>query len=241
MDIVLIPGFWLDASAWDDVVPALEAAGHTTYPLTLPGLTRDADRSDIHLADHVDAVVAAIDAVPDGRPVVLVGHSAGGCLAYAAAAQRVDRVERVIYVDSGPMSEGDAINADLDPAVVDHELPPWEEFDDEDVVDLTDEIKQQFRQRAIPQPGHTVREPHRYSGDPDVLRTIPGTVIACEYPAEMLRKLMLQDHPYVRELSLLTDYEIVDLPTGHWPMFTKPAELAQAILDAVSEDLAPVE
>lgn len=241
MDIVLIPGFWLDASAWDDVVPALEAAGHTAHPLTLPGLNRDADRSGIHLSDHVAAVVAAIDAVPDDRPVVLVGHSAGGGLAYAAAAQRIDRVDRVIYVDSGPMGEGHAVNADLDPAVVDHELPAWDEFEAEDLTDLTDELKARFRERAIPQPANTVREGHHFTGDADERRTIPATVIACEYSAEMLRGLMLQDHPYVRELSLLTDYEIVDLPTGHWPMLTKPAELAQAILDAVSEDLAPVE
>ncbi|ACZ30954.1 alpha/beta hydrolase fold protein [Xylanimonas cellulosilytica DSM 15894] len=233
MDIILIPGFWLDASAWDDVVPALEAAGHTAHPLTLPGLTRDADRSDIHLADHVAAVVAAIDAVPDARPVVLAGHSAGGGLAYAAAAQRIDRVARVIYVDSGPMAEGDAINADLDPAIVDFELPPWSGFgEDDDLVDLTDDLRDRFRARAIPQPGHTVREPHHYTGDADLRRTIPGTVIACEYPAQTLRQLMEQDHPYVREFSLLTDYEIVDLPTGHWPMFTKPAELAAAIAAA---------
>lgn len=241
MDIVLIPGFWLDASAWDGVVPALEAAGHTTHPLTLPGLTRDADRSGIHLSDHVAAVVAAIDAVPDDRPVVLVGHSAGGGLAYAAAAQRVDRVDRVIYVDSGPFAEGDGVNPDLDPAVVDHELPAWEEFDTDDLTDLTDELRAQFRARAIPQPGNTVREVHHFTGDADERRTVPATIIACEYSAEMLRGLMLQDHPYVRELSLLTDYEIVDLPTGHWPMFTKPDELSQAILDAVTKDLAAVE
>jgi hypothetical protein len=30
MDIILIPGFWLDGSSWDAVVPALEDAGHRT-------------------------------------------------------------------------------------------------------------------------------------------------------------------------------------------------------------------
>ncbi|QAY71254.1 alpha/beta fold hydrolase [Xylanimonas protaetiae] len=237
MDIVLIPGFWLDASAWDDVVPALEAAGHTVHALTLPGLTPGADRSGIHLSDHVDAVVAAIDAVPDDAPVVLVGHSASGGLAYAAAAQRIDRVPRVVYVDSGPMAEGDAVDAGLDPAVVDHELPSWDQFGDEDLVDLTDALREQFRARAVPQPGNTVREAHHYTGSADERRTIPGTVIACEYPAEALRALMGQDHPYVRELSLLTDYEIVDLPTGHWPMLTRPAKLAEAILAAVDQDV----
>ena len=38
MDVILIPGFWLDASSWQEVTPLLEEAGHTVYPLTLPGL-----------------------------------------------------------------------------------------------------------------------------------------------------------------------------------------------------------
>lgn len=234
MDIVLIPGFWLDASAWDDVTPTLEAAGHIVHPLTLPGLTRDADRSGIHLSDHVDAVVAAIDAVPDDAPVVLVGHSAGGGLAYAAAGRRPDRIARIVYVDSGPMGEGDAVDAKLDSAVVDHELPAWEDFEDEDLVDLTEELRADFRARAVPHPGHTVREGHHHEGDPAVRRAIPATVIACEMPSQVLRSLMEQGHPFVRELAACTDYEIVDLSTGHWPMFTRPRDLAQAIVTAVN-------
>src|SRR5437762_12741705 len=58
MEIILIPGLWLDGSSWDRVVPALERAGHRTYPLTLPGMeSKDADRSVITLRDHVNAVV----------------------------------------------------------------------------------------------------------------------------------------------------------------------------------------
>src|SRR5690606_33981521 len=120
MDIILVPGFWLDASAWDDVVPVLDAARHTARPLTLPGLqSADADRSDIHLADHVAAVVAAIDAVPGDGPVVLAGHSAGGGLVYAASGERPERVAHVVYVDSGPFADGQAVNGDLPADVVD--------------------------------------------------------------------------------------------------------------------------
>src|SRR5690606_6768264 len=119
MDIILVPGFWLDGSAWDEVVPVLTAAEHTPRAVTVLGLeSADADRSGIQLADHVDAVVAAIDAVPGDAPVALVGHSAGGGLVYAASDRRPERVARVVYVDSGPFAEGQAVNADLPADVV---------------------------------------------------------------------------------------------------------------------------
>jgi pimeloyl-ACP methyl ester carboxylesterase len=63
---------------------------------------------------------------------------------------------------------------------------------------------------------------------------VPLTVIACEFPAEMLRGLVAKDHPYTAELARVRDVTIVDLPTGHWPQFTKPAELGAAIVAALS-------
>ena len=62
MDVILIPGLWLDGSSWDEVIPVLEHGGHRTHPITLPGMeSRGADRSGITLRDHVAAVVATID------------------------------------------------------------------------------------------------------------------------------------------------------------------------------------
>ncbi|HWV79683.1 MAG TPA: alpha/beta hydrolase [Isoptericola sp.] len=234
MDIILVPGFWLDGSAWEEVVPVLEAAGHTAHPITLPGLeSADADRSGIHLADHVGAVVAAIDAVPGDVPVALVGHSAGGGLVYAASDARPDRVAHVVYVDSGPFAEGQAVNADLPADVVDHALPEWDELEDADLVGLDDDGRARFRARAVPQPGGTVREGHHLGDDLRRL-DIPSTVVACEMPGEVLRGLMAEGHPFVAELARLHDYEIVDLPTGHWPMFTRPEDLAGVIVEALA-------
>src|ERR1700710_1412847 len=102
MDIILIPGLWLTASSWDSLVPPLQDAGHRPHPLTLPGMESvGADRSAVPRQQHVDAVVAAIDAVPDGR-VLLVGHSMGGVLAWAAADARLDRVAGVVFLASEP-------------------------------------------------------------------------------------------------------------------------------------------
>jgi pimeloyl-ACP methyl ester carboxylesterase len=230
MDLILIPGFWLDASSWDEVTPALAHAGHRVRALTLPGLeSADADRGGIGLRDHVDAVVAAVDEA--NGPVILIGHSGGGAIAYAAADARPDRVARVVYVDSGPLAAGQSINDEL--PVVNGEilLPDWSVFDDEDLVDLDDDLREAFRARALPQPAAVASDPQVLTDDRRY--DVPATIIACEFSSEQLQEWIEQGHRYVAELASMHNVEYVDLPTGHWPQFTKPVELGRAILAAV--------
>lgn len=233
MQIVLIPGFWLDASAWGDVLPALEEAGHQVHPLTLPGMESvDADRSGIGLRDHVDAAVGAVDALdPADGPVVLVGHSGGGAVAYAVADARPDRVSRVVYVDSGPLGPGDAINDQLPEVDGEVPLPDWSLFDDESLVDLDDDLRAAFRARAVPTPLGVTRD-RQQLGD-ERRYEVPATVICCEMSSETIKGLIAQEHPYVRELARVRRVDYLDLPTSHWPMFTRPKELGQALVEAV--------
>lgn len=231
MDIVLVPGFWLDASSWSEVTPVLVAAGHRVFPLTLPGLEAvDVPRAGIGLRNHVDAVVAAIDDLD--APVVLVGHSGGGAIIHGAVDARPERVVRAVYVDSGPLGEGGVINDELPAEGDDVPLPPWDGgFEEQDLIDLDDELRAAFRARAIPEPrGVAYDKQHLH----DVRRyDVPATVIACEFPSSLLIEWIDSGHPFVEELARIRDVEYVDLPTGHWPQFTKPAELGAAILAAV--------
>lgn len=108
MDMVLIPGLWLDGSAWDDVVPALEQVGHRPVPLTLPG---QGDGSvSATLDDQVATVLAAVDAAPD--KVMVVGHSAASTLAWLAADARPSKVSAVVLIGGFPSADGE-IYADL--------------------------------------------------------------------------------------------------------------------------------
>jgi len=233
MDIILIPGLWLDGSSWEKVIPVLAQAELRTHPLTLPGMeSPDADRSGITLRDHVDAVIAAIDAVdPADGKVVLVGHSAGAALAHAAVDARPDRVARAVYVAGFPTGDGAAI-ADGYPAENGEvPLPDWPAFADEDLADLDDKARAAFRARAIPSPEHVTRDPQRLTDDRRY--DVPVTVIATEFTSAMLRTWIAQGAQPVREFTKIRAVDYVDLPTGHWPQFTRPADLGRAILGAI--------
>lgn len=233
---MLIPGFWLDASSWDPVVAALESSGHDAIALSLPGMTSTSeDRTGIGLGDHVDAVVAQIDRV--NGPVVLVGHSAGGAIAYASADRRPERVTRLVFVDALPPGEGECVNAELPVVNGEIPLPDWSVFDPEDLVDLTDELRARFEERAIPVPVGCAR-------DPVVLRDerrrlIATTVICCEFTSEQVQAWIAQGAPWTQELATVRDVTYVDLATGHWPQFTRPEELAEMVVAAVGAHEGP--
>lgn len=234
MDIILIPGLWLDGSSWETVVPTLERAGHRTHALTLPGMqSKDADRSKITLRDHVEAVVAVIDSVdPADGKVLLVGHSAGGAIAHAAVDARPDRVAHVVYIGGFPVGEGDAIADGYPVENGEVPLPDWAAFEDEDLADLDDAALAEFRERAVPSPERVTRDPQQLSDESRY--AVPVSVISTEFSSDMLRSWIAQGLAPVREFTKIHDVEYVDLPTGHWPQFTRPEELGLAILTMVN-------
>lgn len=233
MEMVLIPGFWLGADAWREVTPAIERAGHHAHPLTLPGLhPDDTDRGSITTRDQVEAIVRRIDEVgdPTRRDVVLVGHSGGGPLSYAATAERPDRIARTVYVDSWPLGPGGVIASDLTPVDGEIELLDWEDFEDADLVDLTDEQREEFRRTAVAEPGAIPTTPIDLADDPR-RRAVPATIVACEFTPADLRSWVDSGSPVLAEVGLLEALEVVELPTGHWPMFTRPAELGALLAE----------
>lgn len=229
MDILLVPGLWLDASSWDDVIPVLEAAGHRVQPLTMPGVGAAAsDAADIGISDWVDAVVAELDALDS--PAVLVGHSGGGNVVWAAAEARPEKVARVVFVDTVPPPDGAQISEfEIVDGVI--PFPGWDFFDDEDVADLDHDT----RVRTAPL---TRSVPARVPTDPLPLRGdgrygVPVTILSGGMDDPTFRQVITQWGPYAAEFEAIEDAEIVRLGTGHWPQFSKPRELAQAIVAAV--------
>src|SRR5215218_6363786 len=176
--IILVPGFWLGAWAWDEVVSTLRADGHDVTALTLPGLeSAGADRSTIALSDHVDAIRAAITAAE--RPVVLAVHSGAGAAGYAASDRIPEQIAAMVYVDSGPATG--ATDPDFD--AVEKPLPSPEELEQEENLDgLSEEQLDTLRQRAVPEPGGVLREAPQLTNDARL--EVPTTAICTGYTSD---------------------------------------------------------
>jgi pimeloyl-ACP methyl ester carboxylesterase len=222
--IVLVPGFWLGAWAWDEVAAALRADGHHVTPLTLPGLeSADADRSAITMSDHVDAICYAVEAA--GVPVVLAVHSGAGVSGYGASDRLPEQIAAMVYVDSGPATSA------LDPglSVVEVALPTWEEVeaDGDSLEGLTAEQLETFRRRAVPEPGAALREAPVLTDDARL--EVPSTVVCTSLSSEQIKAAVEQGHAGFGGLAELHDVTYIDLPTSHWPMWSRPRELAEII------------
>jgi pimeloyl-ACP methyl ester carboxylesterase len=230
--IVLVPGFWLGAWAWDEVAAALRADGHDVTAVTLPGLeSADADRSGVTMSDHVDAIVNAVRAAD--APVVLAVHSGTGFAGYGASDRVPERIAAMVYVDSAP-----GIGA-LDPDFDGVERPlVWEELVAEENLDgLSEEQLETFRRRAVPQPGGVMREGAVLQND--ARRDVATTVICTGFTSEQIKAYAEEHNPaWLGGLAELRDVTWVDLPTSHWPMWSRPQELA-AILGDVAKAHAP--
>ena len=229
MDVILAPGFWLRGDSWDEVVPIVEAAGHRAHLLTRPGFADGDDPASVTLADQVAAVVAEIDR--HEAPVVLVGHSGGGPMVYGAAEQRLDRVARIVYVDTWPLPNGMPNNDELpviDGAVP---LPDWSVFDEADVRDLDEAGRARLAALTVPEPASSARSPQALAGD-ERRRGIPTTLIASSRTEAEYREW--SESPFFAELAALEHVTWVELPTGHWPQLTRPRELGEAIVAAIS-------
>lgn len=234
MDIVLVPGLWLDGSSWEKVVPFLEKEGHCTHPLTLPGLESiDADRSEITLADLTDAVVAVIDECPADEKVLLVGHSAGCGIAYAALDRRPDRVARAVYIGGWPTPAGHAVAGGFSTEGGDLPRPDFADFDDADLTDLDEEGLAAFRARAIPSPARLTTDLQQLADERRY--AVPVTFVCPEFRVTDLQQWIADGEEPVAEITGIHNVEYVDLPTGHWPQFTKPRELARLLLDAAAQ------
>ncbi len=225
MDIVLLAGLWLPASVWDPVVADLEDRGHRAVAVPMPGA--DDGATTATLEDQVDAALTAVDAAQ--RPLV-VGHSAACGLAWIVADRRPTAIAGVALVGGFPPEDGRTY-ADFFP-VVDGVVPfpGWERFEGPDAADLDAAARAHLARLARPVPQGVTRAVVHL--DDERRFHVPVLLVCPEFGPDDARQWV--EGGDVPELARAERVGYVDIDSGHWPMVTRPAELAGLLADAVT-------
>ncbi|MGW0458105.1 alpha/beta fold hydrolase [Streptomyces tendae] len=224
MDILLIGGLWLDGSAWDRVAAELESLGHRPVALTLPGQGDGAVAAT--LDDQVAAVLAAVDASP-GKPLV-VGHSAACALAWLAADRRPERLAKVALIGGVPTPDGQPYADFFEVRDGAMPFPGWEPFQGPDAADLDEAARTGLAAAAIPVPEGVARGVVRLTDERRF--EVPVVVVCPEFTPAQARKWI--EGGDVPELARARRVDFADIDSGHWPMLSKPAELARVLAAA---------
>lgn len=221
---MLVAGLWLPTSIWEDVADALRARGHRVHAVQLPGV--DDDSPTATLEDQLEAVLSGVDAAD--RPLV-VGHSAASTLAWMVADRRPDEIAGVVLIGGFPNASGSAY-ADFFPAVDGRmAFPGWGPFAGPDSDDLDVSARSHLEALTIPVPESVstatveLHDERRF--------TVPLILVCPEFSPEQARAWI--DDEQIPELGRAQHLTMVDIDSGHWPMVTRPVELAR-ILDAAA-------
>ncbi|PTR26564.1 hypothetical protein C8K36_105136 [Rhodococcus sp. OK519] len=234
--IILIAGHWLGAWAWDEVREHLTADGWRTIPMTLPGLDeRDPERASRTLDDQATAIEQAMTRASafEAQPIVLVAHSGANAPVSLVLDQHPELVRRVVWVDSGPVASGSVFAPEAPEDLAEFPLPPFDALGEQASLEgLSAEALERFRSRAVPEPGPVLRQQVKLTNDARL--AVPTTLVCCSIPSAQILELANAGHPMFAEVSNLDHVDLIDLPTGHWPMWSRPGDLAHVLAAAAT-------
>lgn len=248
-NIVLVHGAWLGGWIWHEVAGRLRQAGHDVYTPTLTGLGERVHlgRPDVGLDTHVTDIINVL-AYEDLHDVVLAGHSYSAIVVQSVADRIPERLSGLIYVDCAPLPDGIALldlYSEAGRAETEREVqelgdgwklpfPPLEDLGKmASLAGLDDDALELMSSRATSQPIETYRQKLTLSGG--FHGGYARAVIACsegDFSVDALKAGVESGEPMFQMISD-PDWTFHELPTGHWPMLSMPAELSSLLDDLV--------
>ncbi|WP_010204256.1 alpha/beta fold hydrolase [Salinibacterium sp. PAMC 21357] len=232
--IVLIAGHWLGAWAWDETLEHLKAHHARVVPMTLPGLDGDDTNRAAKTLDDQAVAIREVIAQQGDQPAILVAHSGANAPVSLVLDRYPELVSRVVWVDSGPVADGSVFAPDFPEELEELPLPSFDALGQQASLEgLSSDDLERFRARAVPQPASVIRGPVELVNS--ARHSIPTTLVCCSISSEQVLALVEDGHPMFAEVANLEHVDIIDLPTGHWPMWSRPRDLATVILSAVSQ------
>ena len=225
---VLVPGAWLGAWAWREVTPLLEKQGHSAYPVTLTGMGER-----VHLATKDVGMETAIQDVlnvikyNDLDEFVLVGHSFAGKVAASVADRVHESVQKVIYVDAFrpervtmPQGAFDPTREFGPPPQGGFAIPLTGEIIDRIGKDVVGSNRRWMTSMATPWPIKLASDPITLSKNYD---DVKEAYVFCSLSGDPVDEIIAGKWG-----KLEGPYEVME--TGHWPMISRPAELAESLM-----------
>jgi pimeloyl-ACP methyl ester carboxylesterase len=162
---------------------------------------------------------------------MVVGHSAAATLAWLAADARPERVATVALIGGFPSADG-ALYADffeVKEGVM--PFPGWLPFEGPDAADLDEEARAAIASAAIAVPEGVAKGVVRLTDERRY--DVPVVLVCPEFtPVQAQQWIAAGDVPELAKAKHLT---FVDIDSGHWPMRTKPTELARLLAAAAAE------
>lgn len=235
-DIILIAGHWLGAWAWDEVLEHLETDHSRAVAVTLPGLDGDDPQRATKTLDDQAAAILDIFAglgTSEDQPATIVAHSGANAPVSLVLDRHPELVHLVVWVDSGPLATGSVFAPDLPEGLEELPLPSLEVLAQQASLEgLSTEVLERFRARAVPEPGPVLRQPVELRND--ARRKVRTTLVCCSIPGAQVLELAHTGHAMFAEVANIEHLEVIDLPTGHWPMWSRPRDLAKVIRSASS-------
>lgn len=229
---VLVHGGSLGAWSWAAVVVQLQKMGHRALAVDLPGRGENPyDLAKITLKLHIEVVSEFIEQ-RDLRDVVLVGHSMAGLIIPNVAVRMPQRIQRLIFVSALVMHDGEAATDVFRPigeaaakrAKKGEQLSMAERFRRYQMHDASYDLQSFVMAAIVPNQMAVLAEPTPmkdfYALDP------PTSVVILE---DDLAIDPLRFHPLFT--NRLRNPTMRSIKSGHGVMFTKPLELAQALVE----------
>jgi pimeloyl-ACP methyl ester carboxylesterase len=244
---VLVGGGWLGGWCWQGVARRLREEGYDAYPVTLTGLGERVHLASpqVDLETHITDVVNLIQ-FEDLHGVVLLGHSYAGLEVTGVVDQVPERISQLVYLDTRSIPNGSALIETFPSEARRHierqveelgggwrfPMPPRKELATYGSLEGLDDVQLELLcSRAVDQPFGSFTQPLRLENP--AREALPKVGILCSFSLEEARAIIDNGKPVFSEMASPT-WRFVELPTGHYPMFSRPHDLAEVLLDLPS-------
>jgi len=242
--ILLVHGAFAGAWCWEPVLPGLRSAGHEVEAIDLPGAGLDpTPLGEVTLTAYAERICEALG---EGPPALLVGHSMGGMAITQAAARRPEQVAALAYVAAFIPEDGQSL-LDLTalPEAADDQVqanivvmgdPPIARMPREAAPlalmgCATDAQVEWGLERLGPQPVAAFAQPFAAGDHPEAFARLPRAYVTC------LQDRAIPPAMQQRMYRAAGCDPVIEIDTDHSPWVSRTDELVTA-LDRIAGELA---